>query len=124
MLKKVLLTACIRIPRQQLWMDYSRTNPGTKDMILMDAERKLSVPNPSSAEFVPVASLVEKHVSRYETKLSYFYSRSLDLLDLGQVEIATLHVRNTKVWNYLQPLTRSTTLPFRDAALQIGNHSE
>ncbi|XXT19104.1 hypothetical protein WME94_53650 [Sorangium sp. So ce429] len=93
-------------------------------MILMDAERKLSVPNPSSAEFVPVASLVEKHVSRYETKLSYFYSRSLDLLDLGQVEIATLHVRNTKVWNYLQPLTRSTTLPFRDAALQIGNHSE
>jgi hypothetical protein len=35
-------------------------------MILVNAIRYLAVPDPSAAEFIPVATLVEKHVTRLQ----------------------------------------------------------
>ena len=37
--------------------------PSPEHMILMNATRYLTVPDPTAAEFVPVTTLVEKHIA-------------------------------------------------------------
>ena len=68
-------------------------------MVLVDATRDLVLPDAPATKLVAVATLVEEYVPSFKAKFLYLRWRRGDGLHLGEIEIASLHVRDSQVGN-------------------------
>ena len=58
-----LLAWRVAAPRNKLWAQRVQQQSRPEDVILVDAFLDLPFPDPTSAELVPVPSLVEEHIA-------------------------------------------------------------
>ena len=62
LVKKEFLTERVCIPGNQLRVKCAKVDTGSEDVILVDALGQLAIPNPATAEFIPIAAFVEQDV--------------------------------------------------------------
>lgn len=76
------------------------TDARPENVVLVDSPGDLTIPDPTSAELVPVTSLVKKDVSGQQPELLSFLRRHPDARHASQVQFPALDICNSKVRHF------------------------
>jgi hypothetical protein len=99
----------------------ARLHSYSEYVVLVDADRDLSVPYPSPPELVAVSTLVHEDIPYSQGKAISLLQRYTDRLDLREIQPSTLNVRDPQIWDFDQFLIVLAFAADLDPALDIGH---
>jgi hypothetical protein len=106
------LSEVVRVMGDKLGCCKRGIKPNSKDMVLVNALIDLTFPNPTTTQLVSITAFVQKHVAWDEPEAENFIFGCLDKLDVVEIQVPPLDVRNAKLRNGQYPGSRLPLLTF------------
>jgi hypothetical protein len=88
-------------------------------VVLVVALADLAFPDPTAAQFIAIAALIQEHVARHQFQVVNFVFCGLDQLDVVEIQVSSLHIGHPKIRNGSRFGSGSSLLAFGQAAYDL-----